>query len=388
MASKKDYYEILGVAKTASDDEIKKAYRKLAVKYHPDKNPGDKAAEEKFKELSQAYDVLRDPQKKSAYDRFGHSAFESGMGAPGGGFSGHSGREYATNFADIFEDLFGGGGGGFGGFGGGGNQRGRAEAALRGADLRYNMEITLEDAFSGTKKEIRVNTYDKCEPCSGTGSEDKSQAVNCPTCNGQGRIRSSQGFFSVERTCSTCSGTGKVIKNPCKNCGGQGRIKKDKTLSVNIPAGVEEDTRIRLSGEGEAGIRGGQPGDLYIFLTLKTHKFFKRDGEDLHVRVPIKMTTAALGGTVEVPTIDGKKAKVTVPAGTQSGDKFRLKDKGMSILHESMRGNMFIHASVETPKNLSKKQKEILKQFDDESKGSSPESEGFFSKVKDLWGSE
>lgn len=385
MAAKKDYYEILGVAKTATDDEIKKAYRKLAVKYHPDKNPGDKAAEEKFKELSQAYDVLRDPQKKAAYDRFGHAAFEGGMGGAGAGFSGHSGREYATNFADIFEDLFGGG---FGFGGGGSNGRSQQQAALRGADLRYNMEITLEEAFKGAKKEIRVNTYDKCDPCNGTGSEDKSEPKNCPTCNGSGRIRSQQGFFAVERTCSTCGGTGKIIKNPCKNCGGQGRVKKDKTLSVNIPAGVEEDTRIRLSGEGEAGIRGGQSGDLYIFLTIKRHKFYQREGENLHIKVPIRMTTAALGGSVEVPTIDGKKAKVTIPAGTQSGDKFRLKDKGMSILHESMRGDMYIHANVETPKNLSKKQKELLKAFEEESKGSSPESEGFFSKVKDLWGSE
>lgn len=383
MASKKDYYEILGVSKGAPDDEIKKAYRKLAVKYHPDKNPGDKAAEEKFKELSQAYDVLRDPQKKAAYDRFGHAAFDGGMGGGPGGFSGHSGREYATNFADIFEDLFGG----FGGFGGGGPQA-RNDAITRGADLRYNMEITLEEAFKGAKKEIRVNTFDKCEPCKGTGSEDKSQAATCPTCAGQGRIRSQQGFFAVERTCNTCGGTGKIIKNPCKSCGGQGRVRKDKTLSVNIPAGVEEDTRIRLQGEGEAGLRGGQPGDLYIFLSIKRHKFFQRDGEDLHIKVPIKMTTAALGGSIEVPTIDGKKAKVTVPAGTQTGDKFRLKDKGMSIMKENMRGNMYIHASVETPKNLSKKQKDLLKSFDEESKGTSPESEGFFSKVKDLWGSE
>jgi molecular chaperone DnaJ len=265
--AKKDYYEILGVAKTASEDELKKAYRKLAVQYHPDKNPGDKAAEEKFKEISEAYDVLRDPQKRAGYDRFGHE------GANFGGGGGQSGREYASNFADIFEDLFGG----FGGFGGGGNAQQRAEAANRGSDLRYNMEISLEDAFSGAKKEIKINTFESCNTCTGSGSADKSGAATCQTCAGHGRVRAQQGFFTIERTCATCGGQGKVIKNPCKTCGGQGRLKKDKTLAVSIPAGVEDGTRIRLAGEGDIGTRGGQSGDLYIFLSVKNHPIFKRE---------------------------------------------------------------------------------------------------------------
>ena len=379
--AKKDYYETLGVQKGTSADELKKAYRKLAMQYHPDKNQGDKAAEEKFKEISEAYDVLSDDQKRAAYDRFGHDAFS------GGGGGGHSGREYASNFADIFEDLFGG----FGGFGGG-NQQSRQEAATRGADLRYNMDITLEEAFKGIKKEIRVNTYDGCSDCKSSGSADKSGAVNCTACGGSGRIRSVQGFFSVERTCNQCSGMGKIIKNPCTSCGGSGRVKKDKTLAVNIPAGVEDGMRIRLAGEGETGIRGGQTGDLYIFLSVRSHQIFKREGNDIHIKMPIRMTTAALGGSVEVKCIDGSTAKVKIPEGTQSGAKFRLKEKGMSILHSSGKGDMYIHAKVQTPKNLSKKQKELLKSFE-ETLGESTEkaessNDGFFGKVKDLWGSE
>lgn len=382
--AKTDYYKILGVDKNANADEIKKAYRKLAIKYHPDQNPDDKKAEEKFKELSEAYEVLKDEQKRSAYDQFGHAAFENGMG--GGG---HSGREYASNFSDIFEDLFGGfGGGGFGGFGGGGGARSQAEANNRGADLRYNMEISLEDAFKGAKREIKVNTYDECGKCEGNGSADGSAPETCETCGGMGKVRQQQGFFTIERGCPTCGGSGKIIKNPCSKCGGTGRVKKDKTLSVNIPQGVEEGTRIRLAGEGEVGIRGGESGDLYIFLSVKNHQIFKRDDSDLHIKVPIRMTCASLGGSVEVPTIDGKRAKVTIPAGTQSGEKFRLKGKGMAVLNSSRRGDMYIHAQIETPKNLTKKQKELLQEFDGScSKETNPESEGFFSKVKDLWGS-
>ena len=380
--AKKDYYEVLGVSKGASADELKKAYRKLAMQYHPDKNQGNKEAEEKFKTISEAYDVLSDDQKRAAYDRFGHDAFS------GGGFGGgasQSGREYASNFSDIFEDLFGG----FGGFSGGGQQA-RQEAATRGADLRYNMDITLEEAYKGLKKEIHVNTYDGCKTCNSTGSADKSAPVTCTACAGAGRVRSVQGFFSVERTCQTCGGMGKIIKNPCKNCGGQGRVKKDKTLSVNIPAGVEDGMRIRLAGEGETGVRGGQTGDLYIFLTVRSNQNFKRDGNDIHIKMPLRMTTAALGGSIEVKCIDGNTAKVKIPEGTQTGAKFRLKEKGMSILHSSGKGDMYIHVKIQTPKNLTKKQKDLLKSFEETlgNDQTDKDNEGFFGKVKDLWGSE
>lgn len=381
--AKRDYYDVLGVGKDADAAEIKKAYRKLAIKYHPDQNQDNKEAEDKFKELSEAYEVLKDPQKKSAYDQYGHAAFESGGGA--GGFSG---REYASNFSDIFEDLFGGMGG-FGGFGGMGGGQSNAEANMRGADLRYNMEISLEDSFNGSKKEIKVNTYDECSSCNGTGAEGDSKPEICDTCGGHGIIRSQQGFFSVQRTCPTCGGSGTIIKDPCKSCGGSGRTKKDKKLNVNIPAGVESGTRIRLSGEGEAGIRGGETGDLYIFLSVKSHPIFKREMDDLHIRMPIRMTTATLGGAIEVPTVEGKKVKLNIPDGTQSADKFRLKGKGMAIMNSSRRGDMYVHAAVETPKNLTKKQKELLKEFDGTcNKKTSPESEGFFDKVKNLWNAE
>ncbi len=370
---KRDFYETLGVAKNADAEAIKKAFRKLAMQYHPDRNPGDKAAEAKFKEINEAYDVLKDDQKKAAYDRFGHAAFEQQGG--GGGFRAGGG---GFDFADIFDEMFGD----FTGGRRGGNAR------ARGGDLRYNMEISLEEAFAGRQTAIRVPASASCESCQGTGAEKGSQPATCPTCRGQGKVRATQGFFTIERSCQTCHGQGKIIEKPCKTCRGQGRIAKEKTLQVNIPAGVEEGTRIRLAGEGEAGMRGAAPGDLYIFLSVKPHRLFQRDGANLHCRVPIAMTTAALGGQVEIPTIDGHSAKVQIPMGAQNGQNFRLKGKGMSILRSQGRGDMYVEIAVETPVNLSKKQKELLEQFAAEAKKSgktSPESEGFFAKVKDFF---
>ncbi len=379
MAEKQDFYQTLGVSKTASDDELKKAYRKLAMQHHPDRNPGDKKAEEKFKELSHAYDILSDPQKRAAYDRMGHAAFEGGMG--GGGGAGAGGFDFSGSFSDIFEDLFGGA---FGG--GGGRQRGGQQQAARGADMRYNLQISLEDAFKGKQESIKITTAVACEPCAGSGAEKGSKQEMCGTCGGVGRVRASQGFFTVERTCHTCQGAGKVIKNPCKSCAGTGRTRKEKTLAVSIPAGVEEGTRIRLAGEGEVGARGGQAGDLYIFLSVKPHQIFERDGADIHCHVPIKMTTAILGGSVEMPTIDGGRVKVNIPEGTQPGHQFRIKGRGMSVLRSSHRGDMYLHAQIETPTKLSKKQKELLKDFEKEDDHTSPQTEKFFSKMKEFWG--
>ena len=382
MASKKDFYELLGVSRSASADDIKKAYRKLAMQYHPDKNPGDAKAEEMFKEMSNAYEVLQDEQKRAAYDRYGHEAFtQGGMGGAGGG-GGAGGFDFNASFADIFEDLFGMGGGQRGGGPRGGSAQ---QSAARGADLRYNMHITLEEAFKGKQETIRITTSVACESCAGSGGEKGSKPINCGTCNGQGRVRSSQGFFTVERTCPNCQGMGKVIKDPCRACAGTGRSRKEKKLAVNIPAGVEEGTRIRLSGEGEVGMRGGPAGDLYIFLSIAPHDIFKRDGNDIHCTIPLKMCTATLGGAVEVPTIDGGRVKVTIPEGTQNGHQFRLRGKGMSILRSSSRGDMYIHTLVEVPVRLNKKQRELLKEFEKTSDGTSPESDSFFARMKDFW---
>lgn len=373
--AKPDFYETLGVSKDASKEELKKAYRKQAMQYHPDRNADNAAAEQKFKEVNEAYDVLKDDQKRAAYDRFGHGAFEGGMG--GGGGAGAAGFDFGgSSFSDIFEDLFGGGMGGA-----------RASANTRGADLRYNLSISLEEAFKGAQKTITITTSAACDACEGSGGASGSKPTSCPTCGGAGKIRAQQGFFTVERTCQTCHGMGKVIKDPCRKCAGSGRIRKDKSLVVNIPAGVEEGTRIRLGGEGEAGFRGGPEGDLYIFLSIKPHELFKRDGANIHCKVPLSFTTAALGGTVEVPTINGSRVKVNIPAGTQNGRQFRLKGRGMSIMRSQAHGDMYFHANVETPVNLSKTQKELLREFEknSEGKGNSPESEGFFSKVKDFW---
>ncbi|HEV7370543.1 molecular chaperone DnaJ [Arenibaculum sp.] len=373
--AKQDYYELLGVARGASADEIKKAYRKMAMLYHPDRNPGDQQAEQKFKDVNEAYDVLKDEQKRAAYDRFGHAAFENGGGRAGAGAGGF---DFGSGFADIFDEMFGEFMGGRRGAGGGG----------RGADLRYNLEITLEEAFKGSAATVRVPTSVICDVCTGTGAEAGTAPTGCPTCGGIGKVRAQQGFFTIERTCPSCHGAGRVIKDPCKNCGGSGRVRKEKTLQVNIPAGVEDGTRIRLAGEGEAGLRSAPPGDLYIFLAIAPHRFFQRDGANLHCRVPIPMTTAALGGTIEVPTVDGSRAKLNVPSGTQTGHQFRLKGKGMSVLRSPNRGDMYIQAMIETPVNLTKRQQELLREFEKAGgkEGSQhPESEGFFAKVRELW---
>lgn len=372
MATPRDLYEILGVPRTATADDLKKAYRKLAMQHHPDKNPGDKKAEEKFKEISHAYDVLSDEQKRAAYDRFGHQAFQGGNG----GGAGAAGFDFGAGFADIFEDLFGGMGSG--------RQR-QPSGPARGADLRYNLEISLDEAFRGKQTTIKATTAVACESCHGSGSEKGSKPIDCPTCHGSGRIRASQGFFTIERTCATCQGMGKTIKDPCRTCAGTGRVRKEKTLSVTIPAGVEEGTRIRLAGEGEVGARGGPAGDLYIFLSVSQHEIFKRDGDDLHCSIPIPMTTATLGGSIEAPTIDGARVKVTIPEGTQNGHQFRLRGKGMSVLRSSARGDMYIHTVVETPVRLNKNQRDLLKEFEKSGGHTSPQSENFFSKVKEFW---
>ena len=369
--AKEDYYKTLGVDNNASQDDIKKTYRKLAMKFHPDRNAGDESAEKKFKELNEANDVLSDEEKRAAYDRFGHTAFEQG-GPGGGGFEGG----FGAGFSDIFDEMFGG----FGGRRGG-------RASGRGSDLQYNMEISLTEAFKGNKTTIRVPTSVQCKSCSGIGSKGGMQPDTCSACHGHGKVRAQQGFFTIERTCPTCQGAGRVIKEACNDCSGSGRVHKEKTLSVTIPAGVEDGTRIRLSGEGEAGLNGAATGDLYIFISVKPHHIFQRDSANIYCKVPLPVTTAALGGHIEVPTVDGGRARITIPQGTQSGHQFRLKSKGMSILRSRERGDMFVQALVETPVNLTKKQKELLKEFEKEagSHKNNPESDSFFTKVKELW---
>jgi len=372
--AKRDFYETLGVDRGADEGALKSAYRKLAMKYHPDRNPDDPSAEAQFKELNEAYDVLKDSQKRAAYDRFGHEAFENGMGGgrPGGaGFEG-----FGAGFSDIFDEMFGD-------FMGGRRSGG---GARRGADLRYNMNIGLEEAFKGRQTEIRIPSTVNCDDCSGSGAKAGSQPVSCKACQGRGRVRVQQGFFTIERACSTCGGTGRVIENPCGTCRGNGRIQKEKTLSVNIPAGVEDGTRIRLAGEGEAGGPSAPPGDLYIFLAIEEHPIFKRDGADIYCRVPLQMTTAALGGQIEVPTVEGARARITVNPGTQTGTQFRLRGKGMSVLRSPARGDLYVEAVVETPVSLTRKQKQILEEFaETNSATTSPQSTGFFDRVRDLW---
>ncbi len=374
--SKRDYYEVLGVSKSASDSEIKKSYRKLAMKYHPDRNPDDKEAITKFKEATEAYENLKDPQKRAAYDQYGHSGPSMG----GGGFGGHGGGFEGFDFNDIFSnfgDIFGDGGGSK-----------KRSATQRGSDVRYNVEITLKEAFEGVTKNISFKVGAKCDGCDGSGSKDKDKFSNCQTCQGAGKVRMQQGFFIVERTCGSCAGTGQIIKNPCPKCSGEGRVDKSKKLAVKIPAGVDEGNRIRVAGEGEAGQRGGSAGDLYVFVLVKKHEFFSRDGNDIYCEVPLRFTTAALGGSVEVPIIDGSKAQLKIPEGTQSAQQFRLKSKGMSILNSgSRRGDMYIKVAIETPVKLTKEEKDLLKKLDNmmDKKGNNPKTESFFKKATDFF---
>ncbi|WP_128255003.1 molecular chaperone DnaJ [Falsirhodobacter deserti] len=375
--AKRDYYDVLGVGRTASADELKKAYRKKAKELHPDRNSDNPTAEAEFKEVNEAYDVLKDAEKKAAYDRFGHAAFEGGMGGGGGARGGYGQQaDFNSAFSDVFEDLFGD----F--MGRGGQARSRVQ---RGSDLRYNLRITLEEAFAGVQKTINVPSSTGCDACHGTGAEGGAEPVTCPTCAGMGKVRAQQGFFTVERTCPTCNGLGQIIKNPCKVCHGVGRVEKDRSLSVNIPKGVETGTRIRLAGEGEAGLRGGPSGDLYIFIEVREHTIFQRDGVNLYCRVPVSVATAALGGEVEVPTIDGGMSRVKVPAGSQTGKQMRLRGKGMPSLRGAGQGDMMIELAVETPVNLTARQKEILREFDTLSVDNNPEGQSFFSKVKGFW---
>ena len=370
-----DFYEVLGASRTASADELKRAYRKMAKNYHPDRNPGDSAAEARFKEINEAYDILKDPEQRQAYDRLGHDAFT--QRAKGGGPSPGFDFGFGSSFGDIFDEMFGDLAGRRRGHGG----------RRQGADMRYNLRITLEDAFRGKQATIEVPGATACEACSGTGSAGGAPPVACSTCNGAGRVRASQGFFTVERTCAACQGTGETVRDPCRTCSGRGRIQRTRTLTVTIPAGVEAGNRIRLGGEGEAGERGGPPGDLYIFLDIEDHSVFDREGPHIHCEVPVAMAAAALGGTAEVPTVEGRRARIDLPPGTQSGNRFRLRGKGMPVLNTRQRGDMLVTVKVETPVNLTRRQAELLREFEKEGQGRNrtPESEGFFTRVRELW---
>lgn len=370
--SKRDYYDVLGVPKGSEQEALKKAYRSKAKELHPDRNSDNPNAEAQFKEVNEAYEVLKDADKKAAYDRYGHAAFEGGGG--GQGFGG--GGDFSSAFSDVFDDLFGD-------FMGGG--RGGRQQQSRGSDLRYNLSISLAEAFAGLQKTINVPSAVSCGSCNGSGAAGGSSPTTCPTCSGLGKVRATQGFFTVERGCPTCSGVGQIIKNPCSSCGGQGTQKKDRALNVNVPQGVETGTRIRLAGEGETGPRGGVSGDLYIFIEVSKHKIFERDGLNLFCRVPVSMAKASLGGEVEVPTIDGGRSRVRIPAGSQSGRQMRLKGKGMPAIKTSQKGDMFIEMAVETPVNLTVRQKELLEEFEQLSEDNNPETNSFFSSVKTFW---
>ncbi|GHA23123.1 chaperone protein DnaJ [Devosia pacifica] len=376
--AKRDYYEVLGCEKGTDAAALKSAYRKLAMKYHPDRNPGDSEAETRFKEVSEAYDTLKDPQKRAAYDRFGHAAFENGGGGGRAGPGGF-GPEFSSSMSDIFEDIFGD-------FMGGGGRGRQSSSRLRGSDLRYNLEITLEESFSGQTVEIDVPTLVGCDTCDGTGAKPGTGTHTCRQCNGHGKVRAAQGFFTIERTCPVCQGRGEMMDEPCTDCGGQGRRQQSRKLSVDIPKGIEDGTRIRLANEGEAGVRGGPPGDLYIFISIKPHDLFQRDGADLYARVPIAMTTAALGGEFEVPTLEGSRAKVKVAAGTQPGQRVRLKGKGMPVLRSRDMGDLYVQLDIETPQNLNKRQRELLEEFErSTTEDTNPHSDGFFDKLKRMF---
>jgi molecular chaperone DnaJ len=379
--SKKDYYEVLGITRSADSSEIKKAYLKLAKKHHPDCNSGDPESEKKFKEAGEAYDVLKDEQKKSAYDRFGHGAFEQGGGGSsgfGGARGGSGGPDVNDIFGDFFSDFMGGGG----------RRAGNSRSSqVRGADLKYNLSITLKEAFLGVDKTINFSSEAKCAPCSGKGTKDSNGIITCSQCGGAGAVRMQQGFFAVEQTCSKCNGAGQVIKHPCSTCHGAGRTIKQKHLIVNVPAGIEHNTRIRIAGEGEAGIRGGLAGDLYVFVNVESHVMYQVEGGNLHCKLPLSFTKAALGGEVEIPTIDGTKVMLKIPAGTETGDKLRLKEKGMSKIRSSARGDLYAHAYIQTPKKLTKRQKELLEALDKElgDVDANYKDEGFFSRMKNMW---
>ena len=377
--SKRDYYDVLGVSNDASAEEIKKAYRGKVKQLHPDRNSDNPNAEAEMKEVNEAHDILKDASKKAAYDRFGHAAFEGGTGASAGQGGQYGNGDFASAFSDVFDDLFGDIMGGARRGGGGGRR------AVRGSDLRYNLRISLEDAYRGMQKTIQVPSAVGCDTCSGTGAAGGAEPTMCPTCSGMGKVRAAQGFFTIEKTCPTCNGLGQIIQNPCTACGGAGRVEKDRSLSVNIPAGVETGTRIRLAGEGEAGMRGGPAGDLYIFIDVAEHTLFQRDGATLYCRVPVSMTSAAMGGDIEVPTIDGGRSRVKVPSGSQSGRQMRLRGKGMPSLRGGSQGDMLIELAVETPVNLTSRQKELLREFEKLSEENNPESSGFFDKVKSFW---
>jgi len=374
--SKRDYYEILGVNRDASDEELKKAYRKLAMKHHPDRNPDNPKAEEHFKEAKEAYEILSDASKRTAYDQYGHAGVDqqAGMGGGGAGMGG-----FADAFGDIFGDIFGGGGGG----------RGGRSNVYRGADLRYNLEISLEDAARGAETKIRIPTMEKCEPCNGSGAKAGTQPVTCTTCGGHGQVRMQQGFFSIQQTCPRCHGSGKMVQSPCPSCQGVGRVKQHKTLVVKIPSGVDEGDRIRLSGEGEDGVNGGPPGDLYVVIQIKPHQVFQRDHDDLHCEMPISFTVAALGGEIDIPTLDGH-AKIKIPAETQSGKVFRLRGKGIKGVRSQHHGDLMCHMVVETPVSLTERQKELLRELEsinqEDGPRHNPRAKSWMDKVKQFFG--